>query len=176
MQSPARPAPTAGTTLPCTYVHPAASFWAVQVAHAPGAQHHANLCGPGIAICRQQLPCQGARCPDDRASQDGTAGSRGRVAFLWDLTLTPQTIPFLPLPGLSRSGASRGVLPLFRQRRGWSSQTGIAGRGAGGSGEPPINANHFPYATCFCRRGCLAISGYRVPFCFHSLGLCDLSF
>lgn len=67
-------------------------------------------------------------------------------------------------------------IPFFASAGAGAASRASLGRGAGGSGEPPINANHFPYATRFCCRGHSALSGYRVPFCFHSLGLCDLSF
>lgn len=86
----------------------------------------------------------------------------------------PQTAPFLPLLGTPQFGAFWGFLSHFQQCRAWSRQRGFAG--SGWQREPPINANHFPYTTCFCCRGYLAISGYRVLFCFHSLRLCDLSF
>lgn len=131
----------------------------------PRAQHRSSLCGPGIAVCHP-----GMHCPGDCA-RTGQCGAEGwpfggishqhhpAPAVTWTLPFWKFLwgfIPFSPAPGLEKPGSAAG-----RERLGR---------------EPLIDANHFPYTTRICRRGCSAISGYRVPFCFHSLEWCDLSF
>lgn len=118
----------------------------VQTARAPGSGHCHHLCGPCRAICQQHFLQQG----------------------MWDVPLTliqphkpslschhPEP-PNLALPG--------GFYPIFSSAEPGAGREAL--QEAGGSGEPPINANHFPYTTCFCCRGYLAISGYRVLFLF----------
>lgn len=92
------------------------------------------------------------------------------VGFHSNLTNLPaptitRTLPFWKFPW--------GFIPFSPAP--WLEQPGSAAGGERLGREPLINANHFPY-TSFCLRGCSAISGYRVPFHFHSLELCDLSF
>lgn len=146
---------------------PVASFQAVQATHFPGL----NIIPVCVTLallfviqgCVALVTVPGH---DSVEQKDGLlTGSHTNSTNLPAPAIT-RTLPFWKFPWSFISFSPARCLE----------QPGSAAGGERLGREPLINANHFPYTTRFCRRGCSAISGYRVPFRFHSLELCDLSF
>lgn len=90
LQPPLLPTPSARPTL--SHIPLAAPFWAAQVVCTPGVQHHTHLYGCSIAICQQQLPSQGARCPMTVLARTVQCGAGGWL--LCGISHQPQRPPF----------------------------------------------------------------------------------
>lgn len=146
---------------------PVASFQAVQAPHFPGLSITPVCVALALLFVIQGCIALVAVPGQDSVEQkDGPLMGSHTNPTNHPAPAITRTLPFWKFPW--------GFIPFSTAP--WLEQPGSAAGGERAGREPLINANHFPYTARFCRRGCSAISGYRVPFRFHSLGLCDLSF